>query len=276
MFELIAEALTDTLRALPFLFFAYVLIEYMEHHVSLQFLQRLMTHNRLGIVVGALLGVIPQCGFSVTAANFYTSRLISAGTLVAVFLATSDEAIPILIAEPGMLPVVWKMILLKLIIAIAAGILLDMVWKKKEKHEMFHELCHDCHCEERSFLRSAAYHTLKLGIFLLAVNLILGGLMEFASGNVIRKMFLDGNVFQPFLTALIGLIPNCAASVALTELYLEGHIAFGSLAAGLCSGAGLGIAVLFRTNKSRKENLIILGWLYLAAVVAGGLINVFL
>ena len=276
MFEFITEALIDTLRTLPFLFLAYLLIEYLEHHVKLQSVQRMMVHNRLGVVVGSLLGVIPQCGFSVTAANFYTSRLISAGTLAAVFLATSDEAIPILIAEPKMLPVVWKMILLKVVIAIIAGILLDTIWRKKEKHEMFHELCRDCHCEDKSFVWSAAYHTLKLGIFLLAVNLILGCLMEFVSGNLLQKIFLDGNVFQPFLTALVGLIPNCAASVALTELYLEGHIAFGSLAAGLCSGAGLGMAVLFRTNQNRRENLIILGWLYLTAVISGGLINAFL
>jgi hypothetical protein len=220
-----------------------------------------------------VLGAVPQCGFSVTAANFFTSRLITVGTLLAVFIATSDEAIPILLAEPGMLSVVWQIILLKIIVAAAVGLIVDMFWKKQKKIGPFRELCQDCHCEDKSILKPALRHTIQLFGFLLIVNLILGLIMGTVSDAVLGRIFLNGSLLQPFLTALIGMIPNCAASVALTELYISGQIAFGSLAAGLCSGAGLGIAVLLKTNKRRKENVGIIAILYGVSVLVGLILN---
>jgi hypothetical protein len=273
MINIILDAVLDSLKALPFLFAAYYLIEYLEHRVNIQSLHSLMMHKKAGVCIGAVLGAVPQCGFSVTAANFFTSRLITVGTLLAVFIATSDEAIPILLAEPGMLSVVWQIILLKIIVAAAVGLIVDMFWKKQKKIGPFRELCQDCHCEDKSILKPALRHTIQLFGFLLIVNLILGLIMGTVSDAVLGRIFLNGSMMQPFLTALVGMIPNCAASVALTELYISGQIAFGSLAAGLCSGAGLGIAVLLKTNKRRKENVGIIAILYGVSVLVGLILN---
>lgn len=274
MIDIIIDAVLDSVKALPFLFLAYYLIEYLEHKVDIRSLHNLMMHKKAGVCIGALLGAFPQCGFSVTAANFYTSRLITVGTLLAVFLATSDEAVPILLAEPGMLPIVWKVIGVKIIVAVAAGLIVDIFWKKQKKIGPFKELCQDCHCEDKSILKPALRHTVQLFVFLLIVNLILGFVMEMASESILQKVFLNGSIFQPFLTTLVGMIPNCAASVALTELYIGGQITFGSMTAGLCSGAGLGIAVLLKTNKRKKENLGIILILYLVAVATGLILNI--
>jgi hypothetical protein len=273
MINIILDAVLDSLKALPFLFAAYYLIEYLEHRVNIQSLHNLMMHKKAGVCIGAVLGAVPQCGFSVTAANFFTSRLITVGTLLAVFIATSDEAIPILLAEPGMLSVVWQIILLKIIVAAAVGLIVDMFWKKQKKIGPFRELCQDCHCEDKSILKPALRHTIQLFGFLLIVNLILGLIMGTVSDAVLGRIFLNGSMMQPFLTALVGMIPNCAASVALTELYISGQIAFGSLAAGLCSGAGLGIEVLLKTNKRRKENVGIIAILYGVSVLVGLILN---
>lgn len=273
MVDIILDAVLDSVKALPFLFVAYYLIEYLEHRVNIQSVHNLMMHKKAGVCIGAVLGAVPQCGFSVTAANFFTSRLISVGTLLAVFIATSDEAIPILLAEPGMLSVVWKIILVKIAAAIAVGMVVDIFWKKQKKIGPFKELCQDCHCQDDGILMPALRHTMQLFVFLLAVNLILGFAMSMVSEDMLQKIFLSGSVLQPFMTSLVGMIPNCAASVALTELYIGGHITFGSLAAGLCSGAGLGIAVLLKTNKRKKENAGIILILYGVSAAAGLLLN---
>lgn len=274
MADIIADAVLDSVKALPFLFLAYYLIEYLEHKVDIRSLHNLMMHKKAGVCIGALLGAFPQCGFSVTAANFFTSRLITVGTLLAVFIATSDEAIPILLAEPGMLPVVWKVIVIKIVVAVVAGLLVDIFWKKQKKIGPFKELCQNCHCEDKSILKPALRHTGQLFLFLLVINLILGFVMEMASDAILQKIFLNGSIFQPFLTTLVGMIPNCAASVALTELYISGQITFGSMMSGLCAGAGLGIAVLLKINKRKKENLGIILILYAVAVAAGSIINI--
>ena len=273
VFDIIIDAVLDSVKAVPFLFVAYYLIEYLEHKVDIRFLHNLMMHKKAGVCIGALLGAFPQCGFSVTAANFYTSRLITVGTLLAVFLATRDEAVPILLSEPGMFPVVWKMIIIKIIVAVIAGLIVDIFWKKQKKIGPFKELCKDCHCEDTSIMQPAIRHTGQLFVFLLIVNLILGFIMEMASEAFLQKIFLGGSIFQPFLTTLVGMIPNCAASVALTELYIGGQITFGSMMSGLCAGAGLGIAVLLKTNKRKKENLGIILILYGVAVAAGLMLN---
>lgn len=272
--EIIIDACIDSLKALPFLFLAYYVIEYLEHKVELQRIQGWMKHKKAGVCVGALLGAFPQCGFSVTSANLYTSHLISAGTVLAVFISTSDEAIPILLAEPEMLPQIAKILLIKIAAGIVVGLLVDFIWRNQRTVHNLHDVCQECHCEERSILKSALHHTGELFLFLLAVNLILGFVMAGVSEAVLEKLFLNGSIFQPFLTSLIGLIPNCAASVALTELYLAGHIAFGSLIAGLCSGAGLGMVLLFKMNKHMKDNMIILAVLYGTAVITGMLVNI--
>lgn len=272
MKEVLLDALLDSLKSLPFLFGAYLLIEFLEHRASQSLTNALSKLGPLGPVGGALLGCVPQCGFSVAAANFYAGRLITPGTLLAVFLATSDEAVPILLSSPGALPDLGRLLAVKLLAAGLFGILADFVVVKILKpspSQPFHDLCEDCGCEEKGVFRSALSHTIQIFVFLLLINLVLGSAIFWVGEENISRLLLSGSVFQPLLAALLGFIPNCAASVILTELYLSGSLSFGSAVAGLCTGAGLGLAVLFRVNKNWKENLWLVLALYVAAVAAG-------
>ena len=231
-----------------------------------------------GPVGGALLGVLPQCGFSVAASNFYAGRIISAGTLLAVFLSTSDEAIPILLSQPGMRKYILPILLIKVISAVAVGLLVDLILRrvgKKEEEAPFEELCAECDCDHHGVFRSALHHTIQIFLFILVVNLAMECAIHFIGEEKISGVLLSGSVFQPFLTALIGLIPNCAASVILTELFTAGSLSLGSCIAGLCAGAGMGVVVLFRTNRRVKENLMLLAALYGFAVLIGLIVNLF-
>ena len=276
MLDVLLDALIDSLKMLPFLFAAYFLIEYLEHKASEKMTRSLQSLGPWGPVGGAVLGIVPQCGFSVAAANFYAGRLISLGTLLAVFIATSDEAIPILLAHPDQLGYIGPMLLIKLISAVAAGLLADLFVRrfvKPRREKPFEELCVDCDCEPHSVLVSALRHTLEIFLFILLVNLLLGLAFYLVGEENISRVLLSGSAFQPFLTALIGLVPNCAASVLLTELFVSGSLSFGSCMAGLCAGAGLGLVVLFRTNRRIRENLAIVGALYGVSVVTGLIAN---
>lgn len=274
MIEVIEEALLDALKAFPFLFLAYLLIEYIEHYMNKVSLERLLKRKKTSVCAGALLGVVPQCGFSVTASNLYATGLISVGTLLAVFLATSDEAVPILLARPELWSDMGIILCLKVVIGLTAGLLVDYFWKNEHREPKFEKVCHHCHCEENhGIVKPALTHTVKMFLFILILNLIFGILLEYCSETLISGLFLNGSIFQPFIAALFGLIPNCAPSVALTQLYVQQQISFGSLVAGLCSGAGLGIAVLFRINDDKRECVKILVILYGVAVAAGMVIN---
>ena len=225
-----------------------------------------------GPVGGAVLGLVPQCGFSVAAANFYAGRLITPGTLVAVFLATSDEALPILVSQPGALPDLLLLLGVKLVSGAVFGVLTDLIWKRlphRTPEHPFEELCKDCDCEHHGIFRAALTHTVRIALFLLLVNLVLGGAIHFVGEERISQVLLSGSVLQPFVAALIGFIPNCASSVILTELYLSGSLSFGAAVAGLCTGAGVGLAVLFKYNRHLKENLPLAGILYGSAVATG-------
>ena len=277
MLHALEHAVLDTLKTLPFLFAAYLLIEFLEHKASSRLTSALSRAGGWGPLGGAVLGCVPQCGISVAASNFYAGRLISAGTLMAVFFATSDEALPILLSRPEAYPDILRLLAVKLVSAVALGFLVDIILKnfiKTTAHEPFHDLCENCDCEHEGIFRSALRHTVKIAVFLLAVNIILGIVIHFTGEESISKFLLSGSAFQPLLTGLIGFIPNCAASVILTELYLSGSLSFGSAVAGLCTGAGMGIAVLFRINKHPRENFAIVGVLYVAAVITGVLCNI--
>ena len=278
LIHLAEHALLDALKTLPFLFLAYVLIEYLEHKASAKMKNGLQKLGPFGPVGGALLGVLPQCGFSVAASNFYAGRIISAGTLLAVFLSTSDEAIPILLSQPGMRKYILPILLIKVISAVAVGLLVDLILRrvgKKEEEAPFEELCAECDCDHHGVFRSALHHTIQIFLFILVVNLAMECAIHFIGEEKISGVLLSGSVFQPFLTALIGLIPNCAASVILTELFTAGSLSLGSCIAGLCAGAGMGVVVLFRTNRRVKENLMLLAALYGFAVLIGLIVNLF-
>lgn len=277
IFHVIEHSFKDLVVIIPFLFAVFLFIEFVEHKGSEKMGKALTKLGAFGSVGGAILGCVPQCGFSVMASNLYAGRLISMGTLVAVFISTSDEAIPLMLASPEHIGSVWKLILCKVIIAVVAGIAVDIVVKAfskgKEENADFENICTDCGCGCHSIWYSAFKHTLEISIFILIVNILLGGAIEIIGEDAISKVLMTNSVFQPFLAAIIGFIPNCAASVLLTNLYIEGMVSFGSCVAGLCTGAGVGLVVLFKANKNLKQNFAIVGVLYVVSVISGLIIN---
>ena len=276
--DVLLDALKDTLITLPFLFGVYLLIEYIEHKSSDKLGKALRKMGPFGSVGGAAIGAIPQCGFSVAASNLYAGRLISMGTLVAVYISTSDEAIPVMLKTPDRAGMIWKLILIKIAIAMAAGMIVDICVKlfcKRKEEEPFKELCADCDCEHHGIFHSALHHTVQIVIIILIVNILLGGIMEFAGKQTVEKLMMTNSWVQPLIAAFVGFIPNCAASVVLTELYTDGVVSFGALIAGLCTGAGVGLMVLFKTNKNFKQNFAIMGILYAVAVASGLIIQLF-
>lgn len=281
LLDSLLDSLKDTALMIPFLFGVYILIEYMEHASSDKIEKAFKKLGPFGPVGGAVIGTIPQCGVSAAAANLYTGRVISLGTIIAVFLATSDEAIPMIIANPSKISVLWKLIVFKIVIAVLAGIIVDIICKIYYKNKSidndnhFHELCENCGCEEHGILYSALMHTINITIFVFVITLLLNLAIVLVGENTIAKFMMSDNFFQPFVSALVGFIPNCASSVIITQLYLEdGILSFGSAIAGLCTSAGLGLLVLFKTNKKHmKKNFLICGILYITAVLSGVIIN---
>ena len=275
LWDVFLDALLDSLKMLPFLFVAYLILEYIEHKSSTKF-AKILGSSKLGPIGGALLGCLPQCGFSVTAANLYAGRVITVGTLAAVFLSTSDEALPLMLAHPESYPMLFLLLGCKVVIAIAAGFLFDLLTKRfrkeEEPTEEIHALCKHCHCDHGIVL-SALRHTVSIFVFIFVVLLVLNLGVEWIGEENLSALLLQGSIFQPLVAGLIGFIPNCAASVLLTELYLSGGISFGSAVAGLCTGAGIGLAVLWRVNRSWKENLAIMGGLYVVGVAFGMLLQ---
>lgn len=270
--HVIWHALTDTAKLLPFLFLAYLLMEFIENKASEKMERTMRRVGGAGPVIGAALGLFPQCGFSASMANLYATGLVSVGTVIAVFLSTSDEALVLMLSNPQSIGGVWKLLLSKFIIALVAGFAVDAVlkaigFKKKEI-----DLCENCGCdEEGGIFRSALYHTVRIAIFIFIINLMFGAVFEIVGEQRVSALLSDigSKWYMPFITSLVGFIPNCASSVILTELYIEGALSFGSCLAGLCSGAGIGVAVLLKTNRSRRENLIIITILYFVAVISG-------
>lgn len=280
MYDIITETLYDTLKMLPFLFVAYLVIEYVEHKGSGWFHSILSHSNRFGAVMGALVGCFPQCGFSVVAANLYSGRVISLGTLAAVFLSTSDEAIPVLLSSPDSFGAIFKLIAYKLVIAIVAGLIIDLLArrfrksaKNDEDQDAIHDMCASCDCNH-GIVKAAIKHTIQIFIFLVLVSFILNVLLSMVGKETLSKILLSDNIFQPILATVLGLIPNCVSSVILTTLYIEGTISFGSIIAGLAANAGMGWLVLFKMNKNMKENFQIVGLICGIGILAGMLIQV--
>lgn len=264
------HAILDSLKTLPFLFLAFLLMEALEHYSGHMTDKAFGKAGKAGPVLGAVLGLVPQCGFSVAAANLYSGGVITLGTLLAVFLATSDEAVLILLGHPDSGALIGKLLAAKLVIGIAAGYAVDFFVKRKENEKQISDLCHNCGCHEaKGILRPALIHTARIFGWLFLITLVLNLVLE-GIGTEQLAVFLGKDSFvQPFLTALIGLIPNCASSILLAELYLAGGLSFGAAIAGLCSGAGLGLVVLLRMDGNKKECLKILALLYGISVLAG-------
>ena len=274
MEEILHHTLLDTLKLIPFLLIAFLLLEYIEHKMSNKSKNVLASNQKYGPIVGSILGAFPQCGFSVMATNLFNGRVITIGTLISIYLSTSDEMLPLLISNGTSLKTIGLIILLKIVIGLFFGTLIDFFYRKKVqikevKHEI-HEICHDenCHCEE-GIIKSSLKHTISIVFFIFIATLLINLVIHYVGEDKISKFLLQGNYFSYFLSSLIGLIPNCASSVIITELYLNEMISLGNMLSGVLTGSGIGILVLFKTNKNLKENLWILFLIFIIGVVSG-------
>ncbi|RZT00405.1 putative manganese transporter [Cuneatibacter caecimuris] len=272
MLHIIEETLLDSIKLIPFLFLTYLAMEYLEHKTSEKTEKMIKKAGKWGPLIGGTLGAVPQCGFSAAASNLYAGRVITLGTLISIYLSTSDEMLPILISEQAGLGLIGKILLLKIAIGMAAGFLIDLLITRKhiEEHYHIHDICEKehCHCEKGIF-RSAVRHTLQITLFIMAVTFALNLVLSFGGEEALASVLLNRPVLGPVIAGAVGLIPNCAASVVITQLYLEGAMSFGTMMAGLLSGAGIGVLVLFRVNRNKKENIKIIALLYAIGVLGG-------
>lgn len=271
MKEVIIDTLIDSLKLLPFLFLTYLIMEWLEHRTGDRVRRVIQKSGKLGPLAGGLLGIVPQCGFSAAAANLYAGRIITLGTLVAIFLSTSDEMLPILISES--VPVKTMVLILgyKAAVGVLAGLVVDLLLCRKKKQELqIEKLCeHEhCHCEN-GILVSACSHTLKIFVFIVLINFVISCIMHYVGEEALSRLVFNVPVAGVLLSGLIGMIPNCAASVFITQLYLQGAMGFGAMMAGLLAGAGVGNLVLCRVNGDKRECVRILALLYGIGVAVG-------
>ena len=276
MRDIILDTLLDTLKIIPFLFITFLIMEYAEHKFSNKSKKKIANAGKFGPVIGSFFGAIPQCGFSVMATNLYATRIISIGTLISIYLSTSDEMLPILLSEKAHISLIIKFLLVKIIIGMISGFIIDFVLRKKDKKNVsgIEDFCneHNCDCSH-GILKSSIKHTLNIVLFIAIVTFILNTGFHFLGEEKISKLFLKDNLFSPFISSLMGLIPNCGASVILTQLYLNKVISFASSISGLLTGSGVALLILFKVNKDKKENFKILLILYLVGALSGTIIE---
>lgn len=284
MIDVILDTLIDSIKLLPFLFITYLIMEFIEHKTGDKAKNIIKKSGKFGPFFGGILGIFPQCGFSAAAANLYAGKVITLGTLIAIFLSTSDEMLPVLISEAAPISTILQILAIKLVIGIVIGFAIDLIGQaltkrkieKKEEvveEEIGHICEHEhCHCEE-GILKSSIKHTINIFIFIIIISFIINTIIYFIGEENLSNLILNMPIVGPIIAGLVGLIPNCAGSVILTQLYLEQVISFGSMIGGLLVGSGIGILILFRVNKDIKENLKILGLLYLIGVICGIIID---
>ena len=271
--EVILHGLLDTLKILPFLLVTYLIMEFIEHKASAKSRAFMERSGALGPLVGGLIGAVPQCGFSAAASNFYTGRVITLGMLISIFLSTSDEMLPIMISGKvsalGILAILGYKALVGIIVGFTVDFTLKLFNRKKEPINI-DRICEEdsCHCE-RGIIFSAIHHTLSVGSFVLIITLAINLLVFFAGSENISEIMYGKPFISHLISSVIGLIPNCAVSVALTDFCLEGFITAGTMLSGLFSGAGVGLLILFRVNKRIKENLAIAGILIASGTLFG-------
>lgn len=320
--DVLTDSVIDTLKLIPFLFLTYLAMEALEHSASHHVRAAVEKSGKAGPVVGSILGALPQCGFSAMAATLYAGRVVTAGTLVAVILSTSDEMIPVFVAHQESPTRLFGILALKVIAGIIAGLLVDvalrMLHRTGDGHPHIHELCEraHCHCEDVEdengsaeaeseaqaatagehddvarrahehahgydhhghglwpIVRSALVHTVQVTVFIFLVTFVFGLLIEGVGEDTIGELLADHPVRATFIAALVGLIPNCGASVALTELFLDGTLAAGPMVAGLLVSGGVGLLVLWRTNADLRQNAAVTGVVYAVGVAVGLLVG---
>ena len=278
MTEIIIDSVIDSIKLLPFLFLTYLFMEWLEHKTGSAARNTIRTAGKLGPVWGGLLGVIPQCGFSAAASSLFTGRVITVGTLIAVYLSTSDEMFPIMISNAVPAATIIKILVCKAAIGIISGLVVEYVYthvlKKQEKEMDIHEICEEerCNCEH-GLLSSALTHTLHVFVYIFLISLALNIIIGLVGEETLAGLFTGTPIVGELIAALVGLIPNCASSVVITQLYLEHIIGAGAMMSGLLVNAGVGLLILFRLNHDRKQNFRIIGLLYGLGVFWGIIIE---
>lgn len=276
MLEILKDTAIDTIKLIPFLFITYLIMEYLEHKTSDKTREKIKNSGKIrGPLIGSLLGAFPQCGFSVSATNLYVGRMISMGTLVSIYLSTSDEMLPIFLTESVPIFIIAKLIAVKIIIGFIVGILIDLIFRQNLDDE-FSDICEHDHCDcKHSIVKSSLKHTVNVVIFIFLISFVLNFIIEIIGHERLSNFVLNKSILGPIFAGLIGLIPNCASSVIIVELYLNLLINSSTLITGLLVNAGVGMLVLFKMNKNIKENLKILSIVYLSSVIIGILLEIF-
>lgn len=271
MFDCFIDGLIDTLKVFPFLLVSFYIIEILEHTINSN--KRLESSGKYGPVLGSLLGIIPQCGIASIATNLYVTGIITLGTLISVFLSTSDEMIPIFLSEKVSIKLILIILGIKLVVGLVSGLLIDLVYPRKIKSH--YEICEEehCHCDDHKFI-SAFKHTINISFFILVINVLLNMVFNYGLNDYLSSLLLKDSIFSPIITSLIGLIPNCASSIVITKLYLASSISFGSMIAGLLTNSGIALVVLFKTNRNLKENINIILLTHFIGTVIGIILNI--
>lgn len=271
MLDCFIDGLIDTLKVFPFLLISFYIIEILEHKINSN--KRLESSGKYGPVLGSLLGIIPQCGIASIATNLYVTGIITLGTLISVFLSTSDEMIPILLSEKVSIKLILIILGIKLVVGLVSGLLIDLVYPRKIKSH--YEICEEehCHCDDHKFI-SAFKHTINISLFILVINILLNMVFNYGLNDYLSSLLLKDSIFSPIISSLIGLIPNCASSIVITKLYLASSISFGSMIAGLLTNSGIALVVLFKTNRNLKENINIILLTYFIGTVIGIILNI--
>lgn len=274
MWDAILDSLIDTVKLIPFLLITYIIMEFIEHKTSHKTKDAIKKSGHFGPLIGGILGVVPQCGFSAAASSLYSARIITLGTLIAVFLSTSDEMLPILISEAVDVRIILSILGIKLVIAIIVGFIIDLFFRKKfetsEDEPEIKDLCeHEhCHCEHGIF-KSALKHTINITLYIFIISLVLNIIIYFIGEDNLAHILNSTPIIGPIIASLVGLIPNCASSVIITQLYLSKVLNFATMIAGLLVNTGVGLLILFRTNKDLKENIKITVLLFAIGVIFG-------
>ncbi len=274
MLDAFLDALLDCAKMLPILYLAYLLMEFFEHRAGEKTGRLISRVGRAGPVAGALLGIVPQCGFSGAVAGLYAGGVVTLGTVFAVFIATSDEMLPILLSANVGASLILKILLVKFVGGVAFGFAVDLCYRKKKcnhEHHEIHELCEreNCSCNHQNIFIASLIHSVKVIIMIFAVTLVLNLSFRLGGEDILASFALNKPVIGELTAGVIGLVPGCSSSVLLTNLYIEGAISVGAMISGLMVNAGVGLIVLFRLNKNLRENIVITAVLYALGVVGG-------
>lgn len=267
--ELLKDALLDTIKILPFLFVTYLIIEWIEHKASDKLISGIQKTTKFGPLFGSGFGLLPQCGFSSIASTLYVTRVLSLGTLIAIYLSTSDEMLPIMISNQAPLSLIVKVLSIKFVIGVSVGYFIDFMMRKQKKENIhIDNFCEseDCHCDEEGIFISATKHTLKITFYIFVITLLLNMALSVIN---IESILIANPLISTVASAVVGLIPNCASSIVITQLYLDNVLSFGSMMAGLLTNAGVGLMILFRINHNLKENFKIVGILLGVGIIVG-------